>query len=310
MSGQKKSPRFIALFESLITSLLWASSFVLVKLILKEIGPLTTAGLRYFIAFLILAPFLFKQGAAVRNLKPRVWFLLLLVGISAYTIGNGAFFWGLKYLSPTTTSLILSMNPILILLAGIWWLKEIPTRTQIIGFMICLAGTIVFFLNGLKAGEPTGLIITIVGLFGFAVFGILSRAFARDKQINTLILTAVPLGFGGGVLLILAIAFEGIPHLSWQAGGILLWLALANTAVAYMLYNHSLQILTALEMNVMLNLSPLGTALLAWLLLGERLSLIKFIGMVVVIAGVILVQQRKKSQVEIEIVEPILELEQ
>ena len=257
MTVQKKSPRFIALLESLITSLLWASSFVLVKLALKEIGPLTTAGLRYFIAFLILAPFLVKQGATVRNLKPRVWFLLLLIGISAYTIGNGAFFWGLKYLSPTTTSLILSMNPILILLAGIWWLKEIPTRMQIIGFVICLAGTFVFFLNGLKAGEPTGLIITIVGLFGFALFGILSRAFARDRQINTLILTAIPLGFGGGVLLILAIAFEGIPHLSWQAGGILLWLALANTAVAYMLYNHSLQILTALEMNVMLNLSPL-----------------------------------------------------
>ena len=163
------------------------------------------------------------------------------------------------------------------------WIRDLP------------GGSMVFFSTGIKAGEPTGIIITIVGLFGFALFGILSRAFAREKQINTLILTAFPLGFGGGVLLILGVAIEGVPHLSWQVGGILFWLALANTAVAYMLYNHSLQILTALEMNVMLNLSPLGTALLAWLLLGERLSLLKFIGMVVVIAGVILVQQKNKN---------------
>lgn len=310
MFRQKKSPRFIALLESLITALLWASSFVLVKLALKEVGPLTTAGLRYFIAFLILTPFLFKQGGAIRKLKPREWYLLVIIGISAYTIANGAFFWGLKYISPTTTSLILSMNPILVLLAGIWWLKEIPTRTQAIGFVICLAGSMVFFLNGLKVGELTGLIITIVGLFGFAAFGILSRSFARNKQINTLILTAFPLGFGGGVLLILAIVIEGIPHFSWQVGGILLWLALVNTAVAYMLYNHSLQTLTALEMNVMLNLSPLGTALLAWLLLGEQLSLLKFIGIVVVIAGVILVQMRKKQQVAIGTVGPVLGPEQ
>ena len=295
----------MALLESFITTLLWASSFVLVKIALKDIGPLTTAGLRYFLAFLILAPFLFKQDVAIRNLKPREWILLVIIGISAYTIANGAFYWGLKYISPTTTSFLLSMNPLIILFAGIWWLKEIPTRTQIIGFVICLAGSMVFFSTGIKAGEPTGIIITIVGLFGFALFGILSRAFAREKQINTLILTAFPLGFGGGILLILAVAIEGVPHLSWQVGGILFWLALANTAVAYMLYNHSLQILTALEMNVMLNLSPLGTALLAWLLLGEQLSLLKFIGMVVVIAGVILVQQRNKVPVVIGIEESI-----
>ena len=58
-----------------------------------------------------------------------------------------------------------------------------------------------------------------------------------------------------------------------------------------MLYNHSLQVLTALEMNVMLNLSPLGTAALAWLLLDERLSFIQIVGMFTTIIGVVLVQR-------------------
>ena len=89
--------------------------------------------------------------------------MLLLIGLSAYTIGNGAFFWGLKYLPATTTSFLMSVNPILILLAGIWWLKEVPTRIQVIGVVVCLAGSVLFFFNGLKADEPLGLLITIVG---------------------------------------------------------------------------------------------------------------------------------------------------
>ncbi len=298
-SPTKSSPRVLAIFETLLVTILWASSFVLVKLALTEIGPLTTAGLRYFIAFLVLLPFLLRKRASLKLLKRRTWLVLCLIGLSAYTIGNGAFFWGLKYIPATMTSFLMSVNPILILLAGIWWLKEVPTRIQVVGVVVCLAGSVLFFFNGLKADEPLGLMITVVGLLGFAFFGILSRAVARERQTDTLTLTAVPLGFGGGILLILALIFEGLPDISLRVGGILLWLALANTAVAYTLYNHSLRILTALEMNVMLNLSPLGTALLAWLLLGEKVTVIQLVGMVVLIVGVVLVQQRTQRRLEI-----------
>ena len=65
--------------------------------------------------------------------------------------------------------------------------------------------------------------------------------------------------------------------------------------LAYVLYNHSLQTLTALEMNVMLNLTPLGTALLAWWLLGEKLGFVQIIGMVIMIVGVVFVQRMSKT---------------
>jgi len=77
-----------------------------------------------------------------------------------------------------------------------------------------------------------------------------------------------------------------------------LWLAIVNTAIGYAFYNHSLQILTALEMNVILNLAPLGTAVLAWLILGETLASIQIVGMITVITGVILVQQAGVRQRE------------
>ena len=53
--------------------------------------------------------------------------------------------------------------------------------------------------------------------------------------------------------------------------------------------------LTALEVNVMMNLSPLATAGLAWVMLGERLEWIQLVGMLVVIIGVALVQWHKRE---------------
>ena len=134
-----------------------------------------------------------------------------------------------------------------------------------------------------------------MGLLAFAVFSILGREAARGRLVDTLPLTALPLGFGGGLLLLLAFSLEGVPTLSLAGWPIVLWLAVINTAFAQLLYNRSLQVLTALELNVLLNLIPLETALLASFLLGERVTPFQVMGMVMVILGVAVVQWGRRS---------------
>ena len=136
-----------------------------------------------------------------------------------------------------------------------------------------------------------------VGLLGFSAFGVLGREVARERRPVTIILTGIPLAVCGGILLMISIHIEGWPVLNHKAWTIVLWLASINTAFAYVLYNHALKSITALEMNVILNLSLLGTALLAWLILYESLWLVQILGIFTVIIGVILVQvkgNRKK----------------
>ena len=176
------------------------------------------------------------------------------------------------------------------------WLKEIPTRWQAFGVIVSLFGSALFFSSGLQSSESLGILIVFIGQAGFMLFGILGREIAKAKQLDTLTLTTIPLAIGGGFLLLIAFPLEGMPLVSTKSMGIVLLLAVVNTALAYILYNHSLQILTALEMNVMLNLTPLGTALLAWWLLSERLDFAQMIGMVVMIVGVIFVQQAHYHQ--------------
>ena len=290
--------RIVAIGESFLATTIWASSFVFVKIGLEYMGPLTIAGFRYFLAFLVLLPFLIRKGTIRQPISRGIWLRLFAIGISAYTVGNGALFLGLKYLPATTVSFLMSLSPLLMLIGGAVWLKEIPTRWQVVGIIVSLLGSVLFFSSGLKSGEPVGIVIVIVGLIGFMLFGILGREIAKVKQLDTITLTTIPLAIGGGILLLIAFPLEGMPLLSTKSVGIVLWLAIVNTALAYVLYNHSLQILTALEMNVMLNLAPLGTALLAWWLLGERLDFVQIIGMAVMIIGVIFVQRTHNNQSE------------
>jgi len=133
----------------------------------------------------------------------------------------------------------------------------------------------------------------LFGTLSFAFFGVLGRDVARTKQLDIVTQTAIPLGLGGGLVLLIALFIEGIPQFSWQATGIIFFLAVFNTAIAYVLYNHALQKLTALEINVLLNLSPVMTALLAWLWLDEKLGLIKILGLMLALAVVFLVQWRR-----------------
>jgi drug/metabolite transporter (DMT)-like permease len=290
---QKKPSYPLAILEAALVNLIWASSFIFVKLLLEDLGPLTIGGLRYFIGFLVLLPFMLRRGRPPFALSRRIWLRLFLIGVSAYTIGNGAMFWSLKYLPATTVSFMMSVITLLVLFGGILWLKEIPSRLQTAGILVTLAGMVLFFSIGLKPGEPLGMIILGLGLLSFTLFGVLGREAARGQKVDTLSLTAIPLALGGGLLLLIALPLEGLPRASAGTWGLVLWLAAVNTALGYILYNHALQVLTAFEMNVMLNLSPLWTALLAWFLLGERLSSWQWVGMVVVIVGVVLVQRRQ-----------------
>jgi len=60
-------------------------------------------------------------------LPRRMWLRLLMIGLSAYTIGNGAMFWSLKYLPATIVSFMMSIITLLLLFGSILWLKETPT---------------------------------------------------------------------------------------------------------------------------------------------------------------------------------------
>ncbi|HDD61300.1 MAG: hypothetical protein DRI65_06835 [Chloroflexota bacterium] len=290
-----KNHRTLAIMEALLATVIWSSSFVIVKFGLETLGPLTIAGLRYSLGALALLPLFLINRPERKPISGNLWLRLIIIGISSYTIGNGALFWGLKYIPATTGSFLMGMIPLLVMIGGVTFLKEIPTRWQGLGVFVSLAGSVVFFSGGLQPGEPLGIAIVALGLIGFMTFSLLGRGIARERSLDTLVLTTTPLIIGGLTTICLALIVEGIPQFTTRSLWVVIWLALVNTSFGYLLYNHALRELTALEMNMLMNLTPLFTALISWIMLGERLGLWQGIGLVIMIVGVFLVQRGRKK---------------
>ncbi|MEA3341447.1 MAG: DMT family transporter, partial [Chloroflexota bacterium] len=166
------SSRLRAVGAGLLVCVIWASSFVFVKMGLVYLKPLTLAGLRYFTAFLLLLPLMARRGELKRDPAAGYWGRLFIIGLCAYTIGNGTLFWGLQYLPATTGSFLLTLVPIPILFLGILRLKEMPTWWQVVGLLVTMGGGWLFFSPGIGAGEPLAVAVVGIGLLAFAVFGI------------------------------------------------------------------------------------------------------------------------------------------
>jgi drug/metabolite transporter (DMT)-like permease len=286
-----EASRPLALVEGVVTMVLWGSTFVLVKLVLPTLGPLTIAAMRYTVGGLLLLPFMKRPLHTLRDLSLKTWGQLLLLGLFSYTIGNGATFMALQWLSATSISVLINLVPGVVLLGALLWLREVPAPGQVLGVVVGLVGGGVFFSSQRIAVHPLGLALTAIALACFAAFVLLSRKVVLEQAVDTLTLTAVPLLLGGGLLVPVSIAVEGLPPFSPYAWGIVLVMAALNSSFAYVLYNHALKALTAVELSTIINLAPIATALIAWVLLGELLNTFQIAGMLVAIAGVTLVVQ-------------------
>jgi drug/metabolite transporter (DMT)-like permease len=102
------------------------------------------------------------------------------------------------------------------------------------------------------------------------------------------------MGFGAALLLAAGTISQGIPHLTARNWVVIIWLALVNTAFAFTLWNHTLRTLPAMESSIINSTMLVQIALLAWLALGEALTPKEWLGLLLVGAGVLVVQLRPK----------------
>jgi drug/metabolite transporter (DMT)-like permease len=281
---------------AVLVTILWSSSYVLVKIGLREIPAALFAGIRYFIAFVVLMPFVLlspKSLNTVREFNPRDWFRVLSLGVLLYTFTQGASFIGLSLLPAVMVSLLLSFTPFLVAFTGMVALSEKPAPNKWIGLALFAAGIVVFFYPvSIPRRQVLGLMVVSFGVVVNAGSAILGRSINREKRIPPVVLTVISMGFGSFLLIVTGLVMHGIPTLSLKNWIIILWLAVINTAVAFTLWNYTLRTLLALESSIINNTMLFQVAVLAWVFLGEAMTVKQIIGMAVSGAGAVVVQLR------------------
>lgn len=289
-------PRWQAILLALLVTFLWSTSWVLIKNALDEIPPLTFAGLRYTLAVLILLPGLWRQQAVIVLLSAKDWGRLVALGLVFYTLTQGGQFLTLHHLEAITFSLLLNFTPVLVALIGIAALREVPSRWQWVGIVTFVAGALVYFSPAsVRAGEALGLTIAGLTVCANAAASLLGRSANREGTIPPLVVTSISMGIGAIVLLGIGLVTQGLPPISASGWAVIGWLAVVNTALAFTLWNRTLQTLSAVESSVINNTMLMQTAVLAWLFLGERPSSRGVAGLILAMVGVLTVQMTRSQ---------------
>lgn len=291
------SPHLRAVLQALLVTFLWSTSWVLIKIGLEDIPPLTFAGLRYALAFACLLPFAVRsrQLGSLRGLSIGAWARLIALGLLLYSVTQGAQFLSLFYLPAVTSSLMLSFTTVIVALMGIFLLGERPTVVQWGGTGLYLAGVLIYFYPvSLPDSEVLGLIVAGVGVLANALSSILGRHVNRGDGLTPMTVTVVSMGIGAVVLLAVGITVQGLPRLTPTHWAIILWLAVVNSAFAYTLWNRTLQTLSAMESCIINNTMLFQITVLAWVFLGEHLTWQEVVGMVLAALGTVIVQIRRR----------------
>ena len=271
----------------ILTAIIWGSALVVTKSLLQEIGPFTAAVLRFFIAWVILAPFAFRQGYRL-SLAVRPTFLLFgLTGIALYIAMTNV---GLVYTAASSAALVQAAIPGVTTLFSVLLLKERVSRLQLLGIGLSIAGLLlVTGINMHQTGSAplVGNLFIFGGVVAWAVYTVQGK-----KLVSTfpwLVITTASISAGMLFLLPFAIGelwLQGMPHL--RADGLfeLLYLGAASSALGYALWNYGLRFLDASEAAPYINLIPVVGLLLSVILLHEPLSLIQAAGGALTLFGV------------------------
>ena len=300
--NNSSSPNLKAILLALLVTFLWSTSFIIIKWELIEIPPLIFAGLRYFIAFACLLPFVFKKQniTELKRLDWKISLKLFWLGILFYFFTQGAQFLGLYFLPAVTVSLLLNLTPIIVAVLAIFLISETPKLLQWSGMLLFIGGVLIYFYPVLFSKDQIlGLIIMIVGILANAISAVLGRDINRGGNINPYIVTVISMGIGSVILLVTGIIIEGLPLLDLTNILYILWLAIVNTAFAFIIWNFTLRSLTAVESSIINGTMLIQIALLAYLFLGEEISLKEGMGLIIAGIGAILVQLKLKHKTKI-----------
>ncbi len=290
-----------AILLALLVTFLWSTSWVLIKIGLKASLPaITFAGLRYSLAFVCLLPPVLMNSRhrdTIKQLSGRMWIQLMGLGLVFYTLTQGAQFLGLALLPATTLTLLLNFTPVMVALSSGVLNHESPSHRQWIGILLSICGAVIYFLPlHIPAGQTIGLLVALIGILANSGSALMGRSINLHSGLSPLIVTTISMGIGGLILLVSGAAIQGFGRLDPVQWAIIAWLAVVNTAIAFTLWNYTLRTLTAVESSI-INCTMLPQiALLAWLCLDEPLNPHQIGGIVLVAAGTLLVQLRRRPK--------------
>lgn len=293
-SEQKTISRWQAWGILLVLSLIWGSSYILIKKGLVYFSPMEVGCLRLSISFLAFLPFLSHHLKKVKNTQ---LFTLFLVGLTGAALPSILFPIAQQWISSSLTGIINSMTPLFTLLLGLLFFKAHISWSKAIGIIVGLVGAASLFIFGEDAGMGRHWIYGF-----FIVLACLSYAANSNivgfkmKGLSAMTISTVSFSMVGvPMTLYLLLGTDFIATMqytegAWQGLGYVTVLALLSTVLASVLYFQLVQWTSPVFSSTISYLVP--AVAIGWGAFdGEVISWVHFAAMGVILIGVYLTRE-------------------
>ena len=256
----------LGLLLALTTASLWGVLPVALKGVMETLDPITTTFFRFFLAALLLTPFIVSRSRRKTALNPKRFkssalLLQLLVAGLLLTSNYALYILGLDRTTAEGAQLMIQIAPMLLLLSGLWVFGEQFSRAQWIGFGTFASGLGMFFYPHSKDlfvdmnAYGVGMLMVFLAAVFWTGYAILQKFLLREFASQETMLVF----YWIGTLAFLPFSdFSSLPQLSNLQWGLLTFCGL-NTLIAYGSFAEALVHIEASKVSAILALTPLIT---------------------------------------------------
>lgn len=279
--------------------LFWGISFVFSKQALQFYEPFTIILFRFAIstALLFSLNIWLKRIVRIKLKDYSRFFILALFQPFFYFIGEN---YGLKHVSSTAASVIISTIPLFSSIAAFIFLKEKVKRISFIGILISIFGILLVILKPdlTFTANLTGILFLSLAVLSAVVYSVLVVGLSGDYNVYTIISVQNLIGSILFLPMFFIFDFEGFQNVGFQSDAFIpiVELAVFASSFSYIFFIYAIKKIGVTKANIFANIIPIFTAGFAFFVLNEKLSIVNIIGIIIVAGGVYIAQiSRLKS---------------
>jgi len=269
-----------------LSSVLWGSSFVSVKIGLAYVNAYTFAFLRLAFGASILVPLLVLRGKfQFAVMRGRAVWILGLLNALAFLLQ----YVGLLYTTAAKTALLVDLNVLIVAVLSWWMFQESFGKGKQLGVFLGVVGALMITTNGdlssLTSGQLFGDALVFSAGLIWALFIVMLKRILIQKEQNTTELSAMVMVATALFLLPASVLLGGltssvIPLQGWE---LIAYTAVAATVLPYVMWIAALKAVTATVAGVVGLLEIVAAMIMSSLLLGESYSTITLIGALLIL---------------------------
>lgn len=282
--------------ELLALVLIWSGSWIAIKWGLTEIPPYSLAFFRFLIACPVIVAITYQlEGKKSLRINKNEIITFSILGLLGVTLVQAIQVYALKFTSAINSSILINFNVPVIAIFAMIFLGEALNKKTAFGILVSFIGAVIIVVNGSLSGFQKinigDILIVLTGVF-WAAYSVAGKK--TMEQRTPLSMTSFSFLFGTIFLFPMALfesGFSFIGGVTILGLGSVLYLSLLCSVYAYICWNRSMKCEKASNVAMFLYFVPVVTAIMAWFLLGEVITIFTVIGGILVIFGVYLAER-------------------